>query len=515
MLTPKTKSNVTVALLLFLSSLLLYSLTAYGGVRSPDAEMIFRVGQSLADGRGFTVEAIDIYPRFGVAPGEDGRLYSIYPPFSSLALVPVIKMAEAVNSSGWYEGMEPPLSHYVDRGLWRILRGEPAGDRQPHALRFLASFFNVVVSALCVALFFMTAARMLRSTAAAVATALLYACGSLAWPYSGTMFSEPLAMLFVLASFYLIVLLDGRFGGGGARTAPLLLALSGLALGIAAATHLTALLFVPFFYLYARGVIRGKWLRGGAGFWLGGVALVLSALGWYNFSRFGSLLESGRSLSGLNPVLFHHPLAVEFWRGLYGSLVGGGKGLLLFCPAVLLGALGWRAMARRNPLLGLTLGAAILFRVLFAASYYDWHGGFCLGPRYLLLAVPFLLLPFGFWCAEQIESGRWQRLALAALASWLLMAQQLYFALGDIFRYYHAIKIEYLDNGLDVFAGDKLYLDWSLSPLLHLLEYPRGPFLLQSIPLSNMALWGAGSALLLIAVVAVSLCLRARAASPG
>jgi hypothetical protein len=504
MTTPITRCHVRAASLLFLASLLIYSLTAYGGLRSPDSEMIFRVGQSLADGTGFSVEPIDIYPRFGIAPGEDGRLYSVYPPAESLAIAPVIMMAQAANRTGWYEGLDLPLSHYVDRGLWRVMRGEPAGDPEPHALRLLVSFFNVVVAALSVSLLFVTALRLIGSCAAAVATALLYAFGTLAWPYSGTMFSEPLAILLLLASFYLIVSLKGR-------GLPLLMALSGLALGAASATHLTALLFMPFFYLYARSTLRGDKSRSALLYWILGVALVIALLGWYNFMRFGSLLESGRSLSGLNPVIFHHPFAPEFWRGLYGLLAGSGKGLLLFCPAVLLGAFGWRAMARRCMPLAIILGAAVLFRLMFVASYYDWHGGFCLGPRYLLPALPFLVLPFGFWFDEKLKAGHWKRLMVAAFAVSACMMQQLYFALGDIFRYYHQVKLDHLEQGIDLFLHDRIYLEWSLSPLVHLLEHPRGAFMLHALPLSNMALWGAGSVVILLGGLVVGFWLKPRA----
>ena len=37
--------------------------------------------------------------------------------------------------------------------------------------------------------------------------------------------------------------------------------------------------------------------------------------------------------------------------------------------------------------------AAAIFRYAFIAARSDWHGGFSVGPRYLMMVIPFLLLP--------------------------------------------------------------------------------------------------------------------------
>jgi len=217
----------------------------------------------------------------------------------------------------------------------------------------------------------------------------------------------------------------------------------------------------------------------------------------------------------MNPVVFLPPGTDAFWHGLYGLLLGGGKGLLVFCPAVVLALLGWPAFARGHGRLAALLGAAVLARVLFVASYYDWHGGFCLGPRYLLMAVPFLVLPFGFWWRNRLRERRWTMIAVSAAVAWSLAAQQFYFALGEIFRYLHTVKLEALRDGVDVLAGNRIYLDWSLSPALHLLDQPRGAFLLGWIPLSGPTLWAVGAGALFVLVAGGYALLRRRAVRAG
>ena len=77
-----------------------------------------------------------------------------------------------------------------------------------------------------------------------------------------------------------------------------------------------------------------------------------------------------------------------------------GKGLLFFCPIILLGLFAVPALLRRHRVLCLTLVSAVLGRLVIVASRSDWHGGFGPGPRYLLLIIPLLLVPLTAWYSE-------------------------------------------------------------------------------------------------------------------
>jgi len=70
---------------------------------------------------------------------------------------------------------------------------------------------------------------------------------------------------------------------------------------------------------------------------------------------------------------------------------------------------------------------------------------------------------------------------------------------GEIFSYFHIWKWHYEDQGIDVFVGHRLYTEGSMSPLRHLLEYQRGPFLLQGLEATNDTLWLAGTTLSVVA----------------
>jgi hypothetical protein len=236
-------------------------------------------------------------------------------------------------------------------------------------------------------------------------------------------------------------------------------------------------------------------------------------LGYYNDFRFGSFLESGRSLSAANKVQFITPFSSVYWHNLYNLLFAGGKGLLLFCPAVVLATVGWPRFHRAHRALSTILLAAIVARLLFNSSYKDWHAGFSLGPRYLLLIVPFILIPLAFWLRDTIQARSWPATVGIIAAMYLCMVQQMYFALGEIFSYYHLQSFWNKRQGLDIFLDQRIYRDWSLSPLVHLHQFKRGPFLLQPLPVSNLTLWLVLSGVCLAILVAAGLIVRSRWAS--
>lgn len=477
-----------------------YALTNYGGIRSSDAEVVFRVAKSLADRGSFALERdLEDWRGFGVAKGKDGRLYAIYPPLQSILAVPFVGAGKAAQGAGLSPLLGPvvPPSHFVSGGARDALAGRRPADPTPHVLRFFASWFNLLAGVLG-AWVFWQAALLLAGTRAANGLTVLYALGTLLWPYANTFFTEPLATLGVLLSFLILMRRDPSIAAPFAESGRLPVAGAGAALGLACATHLTAGLFVPFFLFYAwsngREPGAPSRLRASAAF-LFGLLAVLALLGAYNALRFGSPFEDGRTLSIMNANLYHAPWTQAWWTGLWGQLLSAHKGLLLFCPAVLLGALGWDRLRRRHALLAWLIAGMAATRLLFMAAFNSWDAGFCLGPRYLVMLVPFLLLPAASLLDGRAGSpGRSGRRFLAS-AALLCILQQFYFASGEIFTYYHAVKAAQAGTARPL-TDRTLYLDWGTSPLFRLLEHRKGPMLFQAVPIGARPLWAAGSVLL-------------------
>ncbi len=453
--------------------LLAYALAAYGGTRSPDAEVTFRVGEALADHGRPDVKDLELWPGFGAATGSDGRRYAIFGPLESVALVPFIAVAGPIA-----DRLPPavlarvPISHYDTNGLESIFNAAPLAGARSHAVRWLCSPFNVLVGVLAVWGFRRLQRRLCGRSFGADAATALFAFGTLLWPYAGTFLSEPLALACAVFALDLLLPVDGA----AART-PRRLAWAGALLGLSVAAHVSQVLFVPFFALYlllaGAGRPRADRLREAA-WWLGGLGVVLALAGAYNAARFGNPFETGRSVDPQAAEMFRYGTFTGPWPGLYGLLLGSAKGLFTWCPAVIAGLLGWRFLHGRQRALSLALAAALIFRLLFLACRSDWHGGYAAGPRYLVTAIPFLLLPVGMLADDLVARGRRRLLAALGAFSALCAVLTLYVSLGDVFRHFQSMMLRF---GADVFLDDRLYLDWSLCPLATLYQWPAAPYL--------------------------------------
>lgn len=134
---------------------------------------------------------------------------------------------------------------------------------------------------------------------------------------------------------------------------------------------------------------------------LGGLPFA-ALLGAYNVVCFGSPF---RLSSGLEKDAAFRELART---GLYGVglpdpvilfrlLLDPSKGLLVLTPLLLLVPAGFAAARKRLParaFVALLLAPAGI--LLTYGGYPNWHGGFTVGARYLVSALPFLLLPLAY-----------------------------------------------------------------------------------------------------------------------
>lgn len=271
-----------------------FILTDQGRILSPDTEIVFRAGEHLAQNGDLSVPYdLEGWKGFGVAKGVDGKLYSVFGPLESVVLAPFIKIASAINGTGWYTSIPEslPLSYQVDDGLQKTFIHAQTQYPEPHALRLIVSLLYLSVSILGVYVFWLIACKILSNELAVFLCSLLYAFGTIVWNYSGTLFSEPLAILFVLLSLHTLISCDPSFAASSDNSSMWRQLVGGIFIGLAVAAHITAMIIVPFFVFYCFAISYSKkksilFAARPLSMFIVGVGTVLLLLGYYNFIRF-------------------------------------------------------------------------------------------------------------------------------------------------------------------------------------------------------------------------------------
>ncbi|KAB2844463.1 MAG: DUF4835 family protein, partial [Ignavibacterium sp.] len=197
--------------IIFFTTLIVYGLFNYGGIRSPDSEIVFRTTESLLHQKDFAVQEPISWDYFGLARGKDNKSYSIFGPLESILAVPFLYAADYLKNNNIFlaDSSIIPLSFHVfsdnkDAGLY-YLEDERPPTLAGHYERFIVSFFNVIVGAFSGIFFFYLILSFTKSDWISFYTAVIYSFGSLIFSYTGTFFSEPLCTLFIIISFLFII----------------------------------------------------------------------------------------------------------------------------------------------------------------------------------------------------------------------------------------------------------------------------------------------------------------------
>ncbi len=221
-------------------------------------------------------------------------------------------------------------------------------------------------------------------------TTLLLGTGTTILVYAHRPYSEMVQTVCFTAFFRELL----RAGEGPSRGAF-------LRLGLAASLLVNSknIYFVCFpsalLYLFIRLRARRPELLSGVGWAALGLAPGLLALALYNYIRWGSITNSG-----------YGAVTAGFWRenvffGLWGQLFSPGRSLFLFSPPLVLALIGFRRLVARRPHLALAMGLVLGPVILLYARYLFWSGDWGWGPRYLVFAVPVLMIP----AAELVGEG--------------------------------------------------------------------------------------------------------------
>jgi hypothetical protein len=295
---------------------------------------------------------------------------------------------------GHYYSNKAPGVSIIGVPLYALLYAtELAVGADPQSSKTLARFNTIILNLWSSVLFTALATVILfsflvagnASARDALLGALAYAFSTLVFPYDTSIWGHTTAAACLLMSLCLV------FWPGGMRRAALAGALGGLAVLVE---------YPAAFGLLAAGAAvlasSGPWRRRLE--FAAGAAVPMLVLLLYQKAAFGGFLTTAVSQS--NPILLEPSLAFGVLGSpspvaLWGLTFSAYRGLFLFCPVLLFSFVGarqlWRSGRRAPVAAGLGGFCACL---LFAASLSNWWGGWCSGPRYLIIAIPLLAILF-------------------------------------------------------------------------------------------------------------------------
>jgi hypothetical protein len=239
-----------------------------------------------------------------------------------------------------------------------------------------------------------------------------YGLGTLAWPYSTLMYGHQLLAICAASAFLILINIKTSLGPPLRRS----LFTVGTLLGIAAATEYTAalvgLVLMVYTLTWLRNVRQLAWI-------IAGVIVPGALLAWYHTAAFGGPLTLAYEFSTQSHRSqgFFMGLGAPDPSALYNILLSPYRGLFFSSPW-LLAVLATLPMLRRHQWRAelFSCWAILLLFVWMNASLVDWQGGWACGARYLIPAVPFVVIAIAIGVGSLDSSGARTRSIIATIA---------------------------------------------------------------------------------------------------
>jgi len=267
---------------------------------------------------------------------------------------------------------------------------DPAGTDLRYPMYLVTVFVVGLPSALLAWLVFRFSGYLTQEGPIRVGMTLVFALGTLNLPFATMFFGHLPTTVLAFGAFYVAFLVRNK------RPGPYWLLWSGFLAGLAALVEYPTVAIGGLVFLYILNFLPDKrWAVLYLAGWLPATALLAS----YNALAFGTPLT-------ISYYQFNDPEVLAAMRqGVLGEtwpsfsalwqITFGPRGLFVLSPVLLLAPLGlWQMGKKREVRLEAILFAAIFITFLIAnAAHFCPLGGTSPGPRYLIVALPYLTLP--------------------------------------------------------------------------------------------------------------------------
>jgi len=299
---------------------------------------------------------------------------------------PVYSMDDFLLNGNWYIASPPGLSFF---SLPFVIIGFLMDGYSPFGQVLLFSEAFVALAGAITAYLMYKTSRMFFQEKTSIFLALATGFSTLLWPFATYYFQHDVSSMFVLLAAYLALKIT-RNHGSDFRT-PLFLA-CGLAAGCALLVDYVAALLIPVVAIFL--LLKTKKFSKVIYFLAGGLAGALTVLA-YNLSAFGKIFTTSQNLYDGKPFL--SDFSMPILQGLFTNFLSPYRGLFLYCPLTILAPIGFYLMFKKSAQRSqVVLILAVMLSIVIPYSMWqDVTAGVSFGPRFLIPAIPFLILPIG------------------------------------------------------------------------------------------------------------------------
>ena len=291
-----------VPILTFFFFLGFFFFTTKGVIHIADGMVNFQTTRAVVEDHSLAINC-DIVEAF-IVKSPNGRCYSKYDIGLSVTAVPLYLLGRTLGGS------------------------DPADMYTVSTAKFLVSTLAQIATAATCAVLYILAFHISKNELYAFTLAFLYGIATIAWPYAGLFFSQPLIAFLLTVAVTLVLKYPPSHTGAYVA--------AGIALGWACLTRLDTLplTFVIALYAFYRWkkdensitiLLKNSFLLGFPIF----IAIIIYIS--VNALRTGSLTQFGYANEGWT---------TPFFTGLFGLLLGPGRGLLFYSPLALLAVIG-------------------------------------------------------------------------------------------------------------------------------------------------------------------------------
>lgn len=278
------------------------------------------------------------------------------------------------------------------------------------ALYFVTFFTISVPSAIMVVLLYHLLGKFTNLVRHRIAIVMAYGLATIAFPYSSLFMSHQLTAFLLLFAFFLLLTSQEE------NENSLQHFVVGLLLGFAIISEYPSVLIAGVFIIYASIKIHPKWR---VIYILFGCFIPILVAMIYNYAIFSTPLPVAYTYS----VLFQQHftggiMGMTFPKleAIWGMTFSPYRGLFFLSPFLLLSFVGivfWLKDGRYRAEAAIILGGSIAY-LLVISSMALWSGGRSIGPRYLAILIPFLVLPLAF-LFERFPTKHWLFILFFAL----------------------------------------------------------------------------------------------------